>query len=198
MQPTNAPEEWRSIPGYEGFYEASSHGRIKSLDRVIRGKTGTTRFHKGRILRLQTQRSGHAIVSLSRDGVVRQHSVHVLVLATFKGDGNGLITRHLDGDPANNHIDNLVWGTYSENNYDKVKHGVHHLANKVTCIRGHLLQEPNLVRAVAKQGRRKCRACSRGHAMCHTRKDHSAETMQMLSDWQYGRIMGVLQTKDAA
>lgn len=197
MQPTNTPEEWRSIPGYEGFYEASSHGQIRSLARVVRGKTGTMRSHKGRILKLQVKASGHKCVSLSRDGEVLQHMVHVLINRTFNGDGNGLITRHVDGDASNNHADNLAWGTYSENNHDKAKHGVHHLASKVTCIRGHLLQEPNLILASAKKGHRQCRACARGHAMSRTKK-HAGKSLQALSDWQYSRIMATAPARGAA
>lgn len=153
-----SPETWRPVVGYEGYYEVSNLGRVRSLDRVDR--SGKKR--RGRVLRAQPHRDGHLRIRLSRADGGRSFDVHRLVGEAFIGPlPSGMETRHLDGDPSNNASTNLAYGTKAENNDDRVRHGTHHNARKTHCPRNHPLVEPNLVAAAARRGGRTCLACSR-------------------------------------
>lgn len=118
-------EEWRDIPGYEGYYQVSNLGRVRSLDRVVT-RSGFDKRLKGKILLGRVVDYGRIIVSLSKGGVVRRRKVHSLVMEAFVGPyPDGLEIRHLDGDPSNNCIDNLRYGTSKENARDKLRHGTY-------------------------------------------------------------------------
>jgi hypothetical protein len=112
-------ECWAAIPDYEGLYEASDAGRIRSLSRLDRlGR------RCGRILKPHALPAGYLQVGLSRDGKVRQFYVHRLVAATFIGPcPEGMEVRHWDGDPANNAVPNLLYGTHKDNSADMIRHG---------------------------------------------------------------------------
>lgn len=153
-----AAEEWRAIPGHEGSYEASSWGRIRSLDRIVGYKDGRSRFSAGQILR-QTlnQRSHRYMVSLGFGGQVE---VHVLVARTFLGPcPDGMECCHNDGDSTNNSIGNLRWDTHSENNRDRRRHGTDHNVNKTHCPADHPYDALNTY--ISPTGRRNCRTCRR-------------------------------------
>jgi len=119
-------ETWKDIPGYEGSYQISNTGRVRSLDRRINMDYGATRLHKGSVLTPQSQRSGHMYVSLKVDGIKKHMRIHRLVLLAFVGkpkkDEECL---HLDGNPRNNNLVNLKWGTRKENMQQSVAHGTH-------------------------------------------------------------------------
>lgn len=124
--------EWRPVVGYEGIYEVSPAGQVRSVPR--RGKT------RGMILKPKPrkQRSGHLLLNLRRDGVMKTKTVHRIVAAAFLGPcPDGLQVRHVDGDPTNNAVTNLAYGTSSENRLDSVRHGTHNHARKTTCKNGH-------------------------------------------------------------
>ena len=107
-------EVWKTIPGFEGEYEASDHGRVRSLDRVIVESTGRRRKLTGRVLRPASRPSGHLCIVLGRKGGT--WDVHVVVALTFIGpkpSRNEVL--HRDHNPQNNHISNLRYGTRSEN-----------------------------------------------------------------------------------
>lgn len=113
---------------------------------------------------------GYQQVSLFRDGSRRSFTVHHLVLTAFIGDRpDGMLCRHIDGNPANNVLDNLRWGTPSENMRDKRRHGTDHNVNKATCPVGHPLSSENVEPSVARLGRRNCRACARAHGYARRR-----------------------------
>lgn len=80
----SADEEWRAVLGYEGLYEVSSHGRIRSLDRVSRFVDGRVREHKGRMLQPATNRYQY-IFLFPEKGPRKKFPVHGLVLAAFRG-----------------------------------------------------------------------------------------------------------------
>ncbi|MGX9346643.1 NUMOD4 motif-containing HNH endonuclease [Microbacterium sp. KNMS] len=150
-------ELWRAIPGYEGLYEVSSAGEVRSLDRV-RASDGA--LIRGRVLS-QGQYGGYRQVNLSRGGVVTKHRIHSLVLSTFVGPRpHGAEGCHNDGDPSNNRLENLRWGSRSANAIDSVRHGTHGRIQRTHCPRGHRLEVPNLVSTFLKQGRRNCRSCA--------------------------------------
>lgn len=182
-------EIWREVVGFEGLYEVSDLGQVRSLDREVKVGTGY-RTVKGKVLALTPQVSGHLCVSLYQDCVRTPQRVHRLVLEAHVRPANpGEICRHLDGDPTNNTVGNLVWGSYSENANDRVRHGNHYRTQQTHCPRMHLLEAPNLVAYEMRKGHRKCRACHRGRSMCIKEGGTSPERMQANSDWQYARIL---------
>lgn len=153
-------ERWRSIPGWEGYYEASDQGRVRSVERMVRARHGL-RTSRSKVLRPRPhRRSGHLEVWLSRGGQVTQHWVHHLVLETFVGPRPPeWECRHLDGNPSNNQVSNLAWGTHRQNMLDKVAHGTDHYRERTHCKNGHEYNENNT--RWAKRGGRECRACVR-------------------------------------
>jgi len=121
-------ENWKDIPGYEGRYQASTEGRIKSLLRKVPGKNPYTgrpflRSVPERILRPgRFCKAGHLSVVLEHGGVGQQ--VHQLVMRTFVGEPpKDCEVLHCDGDPTNNALDNLRYGTRTENILDVYRQG---------------------------------------------------------------------------
>jgi hypothetical protein len=111
-------EIWKDIPGYEGLYQASSLGNIKSLDRFVKCAHGGRRSVPGRILKPgRFCKAGHVSVTLGHGA--NGSPVHYLVMLTFKGERpTGADIRHLDGNPKNNNIHNLCYGSRTENILD--------------------------------------------------------------------------------
>ena len=119
-------EIWKDIPGYEGKYQASSEGRIRSVDhrvRVVARGTEATRLVKGRVLRPGRYcKSGHLSVVLGHGTAGKP--VHQLVARTFLGDPpEGSEVCHNDGNPQNNAVDNLRYDTRRENILDVYRQG---------------------------------------------------------------------------
>lgn len=115
-------EKWRDIPGYEGFYQASNAGRIRSLSRHVRTKGGALRLSRGRVLAGCGPR--YDLVRLSVDGKQRTGLVHRLVCAAFHGRPPlEMHAAHIDGNAKNNRADNLRWATAKENCADRATHG---------------------------------------------------------------------------
>lgn len=113
-------EEWRPVPGFCG-YEASSHGRIRSIDRYIVADGRAPYFKRGVLLKqVKCPPGGYMKVSLS--GVTRR--VHVIVAATFIGPRHdGMVVCHNDGNKLNNSALNLRYDTQVGNMTDSRKHG---------------------------------------------------------------------------
>jgi hypothetical protein len=118
-------EEWRDVPEFEGIYQASSLGRIRSLSRKIPFKH-SYRWQKGRILSPSKNNKGYFCFKLCKNGEQFPTMVHQVVARTFIGEKpEGREVAHKDGNPANNAADNLKYKTPSENNRDKIFHGTH-------------------------------------------------------------------------
>lgn len=151
-------ERWRVVPGYEGLYEVSDAGRIRSTRR--RGTAGGLLTHK------VTKRGGYLTVSLLRGCEQTTRPVHSVVLEAFVGPRpHGVEIRHLDGDPTNASLANLVYGTRSENGLDKRAHGTDHNVAKTHCPQGHPYDEANTYVLPSRPGARYCRECSRKSAL---------------------------------
>lgn len=120
-------ESWLPVVGLEGLYEVSDHGRVRSLDRIIhkRYKNGKrANLLKGKLLSLIPKDNGSGQTYLTVNIGSRLRYVHRLVLEAFAGPcGTRMETRHLDGNPLNNHLTNLKWGTVQENTEDRGNHG---------------------------------------------------------------------------
>lgn len=107
-------EIWKDIPGLEGRYQASSLGRIRSVDHIV------TRKIKGRILRPRTRKEGYLVVTISGAG---PKDVHRLVALAFHGEGKpSEQVRHLNGIKTDPRAENLAWGSQSENEADKYRY----------------------------------------------------------------------------
>jgi hypothetical protein len=112
-------EKWKHIKGFEGYYQVSNKGRIKSLDRYVEYKNGYKRLHKGKILRILKDTAGYCQVNLWKNGKLKRRSVHKLVADAFIVNCEHLPqVNHVDGDKDNNHVLNLEWCSASYN----VKH----------------------------------------------------------------------------
>lgn len=120
-------EVWKAIPGYEGSHEVSNRGRVRSLSRFVEYKDGRKpRFFKGKLLAIQSLAdTGYHQVVLTSKGKAETFPVHTLVLLAFRGPKprSDMECRHLDGNPGNNRLSNLKWGTKKENQQDRIRHG---------------------------------------------------------------------------
>ena len=161
MQSTH--ETWKPIPGYEGWYEASSFGRVRSLDRFS-PSNGGIRAIRGRVLKNQKHHTGYVQVSLCKNGMKESRRVHHLVLEAFIGPRpEGMEACHNDDDPDNNQLSNLRWDSKSANQLDKVRRGTHNNGRKTHCPRGHAYVEENIYRPPYNPRERVCRSCKRDH-----------------------------------
>lgn len=117
-------EKWRDILGYEGYYQISNYGRVRSLDRyVIANKNGGKKLLKGRFMKLtkvkgrENDTSKYYVVNLRKCGENKVCLVHRLVAEAFLENPFNLPeVNHKDGNKEHNFVNNLEWCTYSENN----------------------------------------------------------------------------------
>jgi len=105
-------EIWKPIPNYEELYKISNYGKI------------INKFKK--ILCLNIHKSGHLYIKLCKNSKYKSFQIHRLVLETFVSPCPlNMECRHLNGNPADNRLENLKWGTRSENVRDAIKHKTH-------------------------------------------------------------------------
>lgn len=111
-------EKWKDIEGYEGLYQVSTYGNVKSLDRCVRSRWGTKKPVKGQLLKADKTIHGYLQVSLSKPGLSRKrYKVHRLVAMAFIPNPQNLSqVNHKDEDKTNNRFDNLEWcdGFYNQ------------------------------------------------------------------------------------
>lgn len=108
---------WKSITGYEGIYEISDAGEIKSIQRVITDAVGHTYTIRERILKTYQLPNGYLTVTLCKNNQTRRYYIHRLVAETFIPNPLNLpIINHKNGNKQNCHAYNLEWSTYSDNN----------------------------------------------------------------------------------
>lgn len=112
-------EEWKPIKGYEGIYEVSNMGRVRSLDRkgkLLRDGVWYPQNRRGQMMKIRTLSTGYKEVPLRKDRKQVRYFVHRLVaLAFVEGYKKGLVVNHLNCDPSDNRACNLEWVTQKEN-----------------------------------------------------------------------------------
>lgn len=159
-------EVWRDIPGrHMGHYQASSKGRIRSLDRETVDSIGRRRSFAGRIRRQTLNADGYAQVGLSVRGQYKTCQIHRLIAAAWHGSSE-LQIRHLDGDKLNNRPENLKHGTAQENAADRQKHGrtARGESNGRACLSAAQVME---IRQIHAAGGRSLRSISMDYGVTH-------------------------------
>lgn len=134
-------EHWKPVVGYEGLYEVSDQGNVKSIARkakVSRIRNGNREEYyqqvKEHVLKFGKRSDGYKDVPLSKDGITSQVCVHRLVAEAFlPNPENKKCVNHIDGDKRNNHVSNLEWTTYLENNIHAVYANLNTQAIPVYC-----------------------------------------------------------------
>lgn len=135
-------EQWKAVVGHEGYF-VSDLGRVQ-------GKSGA-------ILKACRHGKRHLHVTLWTDSKPITRLVHQLVMEAFIGPRPAdMECLHSDGDGTNNELVNLRYGTRSQNNFDKVRHGNDHNARKTHCPQGHPYSGRNLI---VYRNTRRCRTC---------------------------------------
>lgn len=126
-------EIWKDVVGYEGLYQVSNLGRVRSTDKYDR----LGRFHTGKILAIKDNGAGYLTLPLNRDGKHKMMLVHRMVAKAFVDNPNGYPqVNHIDGDKTNNVFTNLEWCTQSHNVKHAVNLGLHTEfgQKKVVCL----------------------------------------------------------------
>lgn len=152
-------ETWVPIAGYEGLYEVSSRGRIRSLERTARYVHPVTRKEhmrrvRARVMKLQKCSNGYLGIALCREGCCVQVLVHRLVAQVFIENPAALPeVNHRDADKRNNRADNLEWCTPAENKRHAHRVGArrsgsdHHFARLPRDEHGYCLKQQDGTRS---------------------------------------------------
>lgn len=132
-------EVWKDIPKYEGFYEISNHGRIRSVTRTVTFTDSRKRTWKAKIKNLKKAKNGYYMTQLYKNGKFESFYVHHLVLLAFVGPcPEGMQCRHFpDNNRTNNNIWNISWNTSAQDAQDKITmntipRGETHINSKLT------------------------------------------------------------------
>lgn len=150
-------EHWREIPGFPS-YEVSDRGSVRSVDRIALHRDGSQTFRRGVVLKLSVA-GGYPSVSLWANGKSYTRNVHRLMGLAWLPNPLGLpVVRHRDDIPTHNSLDNLAWGTYSDNATDRVTNGNNSRASTTHCPADHPYSPEN-TKIDTVSGARRCRIC---------------------------------------
>lgn len=183
-------ENWRDVGRWEGYYQVSALGGVRSLPRTVVDSLGRTRRFPGVPLTpyLPEDGDGYLRVIFNRNGDCEHPNVHRLMAETFLGAApfDGAQACHDDGNKLNNVLSNLRWDTPAGNVRDTVRHGTNKESRKTHCPRNHELNDWNITAAAKRRGHRRCLACARACARYRT----SDTRFSTEADRQYQRLRG--------
>lgn len=109
-------EIWKDVKDYEGLYQVSNLGKVKSLDRYLKNNNGYA-LKRGKMLNVIKRKDGYLQVTLSKNSIIKPFKIHRLVAEVFIDNPNKYIcVNHKDENKENNILDNLEWCTYKYNN----------------------------------------------------------------------------------
>ncbi len=129
--------KWKDIEGYEGYYQVSNIGEVRSVDRWVTYKNGRKIFRKGKLMKLSPGTCGYPQVSLCSHGVEKKVSVHRLVATAFIPNPDNLpFVNHKDENKSNNIWTNLEWCTdkYNNNYGTRTERAAKSKSKPVRCI----------------------------------------------------------------
>ena len=176
MDMTNRNENWKPVVGYEGLYEVSDQGRVKAIPHEVPAKGSGTQMTKGGVMSFTRHKAGYYQVHLRKDGKRQKKLVHRLVLMAFSGlpesEQEG---RHLNDIKTDNRLENLRWGSRSENIMDRQKNGIEFYRNLTHCPLGHPLEGENLMPSQINRDckARSCLACNRARSNLKANPDYT-------------------------
>lgn len=129
-------EIWKDVRNYEGLYMVSNFGRVKSVERYVKGRYSNTQKIKGKIKTPSIKDNGYLIVNLYKNNKSSQKYVHRLVAEAFIDNPmNKPTVNHIDCDVKNNNVCNLEWNTYKEQEKHKTSLGRRKdTNNKRVCV----------------------------------------------------------------
>lgn len=160
-------EEWRPIPRWEGFYEASNLGRIRSVDREVTGGWGKPRTAPGKVLRQQPNDRSYAHVILKRESKSTKRGVHRLVCMAFYGvPASHMHVNHIDGDPSNNRVENLEWCDASHNMLHSYRTGLNSSEGEKNSQAKLTADKVRAIRRLA--GSHSCASIARRYGISHS------------------------------
>lgn len=160
-------ESWRAVPGYDGWYDVSDMGNVRSWHPTNGGP-----------LRSETPRPLDGCVYVTGYRMIQMHdrsrqSVHRLVALTFLGEPGGRLVRHLNDNPLDNRVENLAYGSSSDNAQDALRNGRNANANKTHCPQGHEYSPQN-TGPMSTHGGRRCLTCHRRREVQRKRKQRES------------------------
>lgn len=166
-----ATEEWRDVIGYEGKYQVSNLGRMRSLNYMRTGRVQNLRF--------KISKGGYCIVNLLKDGKRKTYIVSRLVAIAFiPNPENKPCTDHIDTIRTNNRLSNLRWVTYSENIRNPLTYEKH-------C---KLAKTRNLGRKTSEKTKQILRELNLGEKNAFYGKSHSEESRQKIKDYRLSEV----------
>lgn len=184
----NVLEEWRPVAGYEGFYEVSNLGRVRSLDRVVNNNGGAD-VRPGRVLKPHSNkyRRGELSVALCKEGRPLQQKIHRLVAFAFPeicGEWfEGAEVDHINGDPMDDRAENLRFVDHLTNVNNPMTKGKYTMTEEHRETIRNRMRENNPAFHYTEEWRQKIGEASKG-------RKHSEDSKRKMSEATMGRYLG--------
>jgi len=167
-------EVWKPIKGYEGFYEVSSFGRVKSLASAWRNQNSSGFYLTNKILKIARDKGGYQVVGITKNKKYKMAKVHRLAAEAFiSNHENKPCVNHKDGIKANNFVENLEWCTYKENTKHAIDSGLITYYSRFKKVK-QLTKDGDLIKVWSSmsEAKKKTRASNIG-SCCKGRLNHS-------------------------